>query len=62
MSWLFYQFNLNSKSGKWKGSEYLNLFPEMEFNITDLDQLDINAIKIKFPEKSSVRLEKWLLD
>jgi len=53
---------IQSKSGKWNGSEYLNLFPEMEFNITDLDQVDITAVKIRFTEKNTVPLEKWLLD
>ncbi len=46
---------IQSKSGNWKGSEYLNLFPEMEFDVTDLDRVAVNDVKIRYTE-NQVRL------
>ena len=53
---------VNSKSGKWKGSEYLQLFPELEFDVDNFESIDIGKIRIKFSESNTISLEKWLTD
>jgi hypothetical protein len=53
---------VESKSGKWEGSEYLQLFPEMEFNVHELENIDARKVRIKFSESQSISLEKWLND
>ena len=53
---------IESKSGKWKGSEYLNLFPEMEFETADLDNVEVRDIKIRYTQAKYILLEKWLIN
>jgi hypothetical protein len=51
---------IESKSGRWKGSEYLALLPEMEFDVTTLENLDAHKVKIRYSPSRAVSLEKWL--
>jgi len=53
---------IQTKSGKWSGSEYLLLYPEMQFDTTDLTRpLKGHEIVITFSDKKTVTLEEWLL-
>ena len=37
---------IESKSGNWKGNEYLQLYPEMKFGVSDLELLTVDEINI----------------
>lgn len=51
---------IESKSGKWEGSEYLGLYPIMILGDT-LDQLKINEVSIKrYTDNSEIPLQQWL--
>lgn len=53
---------IESKSGRWEGSEYLQLYPTMIIGNEDLNSVDINQVVIsKSIENTSVSLEKWLI-
>ncbi|MES2396321.1 MAG: toll/interleukin-1 receptor domain-containing protein [Bacteroidota bacterium] len=51
---------IETKSGNWRGNEYLNLYPEMKFEITDLDLLTTDKIKIHQLDGTSLSLMEWL--
>lgn len=51
---------IESKSGIWKGNEYLNLYPHMQIQEKDFEKIDVNAITIKRDERKLVTLEEWL--
>ncbi len=53
---------IESKSGKWRGSEYLDLLPEMEFDVNSLENADVRKIKIRYSPSRAISLEKWLTD
>lgn len=51
---------IESKSGNWKGNEYLQLYPEMKFETTDLELLTVDEIKIHELDGKIISLKKWL--
>jgi hypothetical protein len=51
---------IESKSGNWKGNEYLQLYPEMKFETTDFELLTVNEIKIHELDGKIISLKKWL--
>lgn len=51
---------IQSKSGNWSGSEYLQLYPEMKFENDDLDSLTINQISIQPLDGKVISLRQWL--
>jgi hypothetical protein len=53
---------IQSKTGKWKGAEYLQLYPEMQVDVTNLDHpLKAHEIKINFTEGRIVNFDEWLI-
>ena len=53
---------IESKSGRWEGSEYLQLYPTMEIGNYNLNSIDINQVVIsKKIDNTSVSQENWLL-
>lgn len=51
---------IESKSGNWKGNEYLMLYPEMKIDSIDLDFINANDISIVETGGNSLSLENWL--
>lgn len=51
---------IQSKSGNWSGSEYLQLYPEMKIENDDLDSLTITQISIQQLDGNAISLENWL--
>jgi len=51
---------IESKSGNWKGNEYLQLYPEMKFETTDLELITVDEIKIRELNGKIISLKKWL--
>jgi hypothetical protein len=51
---------IQTKSGNWKGNEYLQLYPEMHFDVDQIDDLNENNISIKKVSGESVSLIDWL--
>lgn len=51
---------IESKSGNWKGNEYLQLYPEMKFDTTDLELITVDEIKIHELDGKIISLRKWL--
>lgn len=52
---------IESWSGKWKGSEYMHLYPVMEINEYDLENVDANEVYVKRDEGRRMTLETWLV-
>ena len=53
---------IQTKTGKWTGSEYLDLYAEMEFDESDYEKMDSSKVKIKFTNDKIISLEEWLSD
>jgi hypothetical protein len=53
---------IQTKTGKWTGSEYLDLYAEMEFDESDYEKMDSSKVKIKFTDEKIISLEEWLSD
>jgi hypothetical protein len=53
---------IETKSGKWKGNEYLKLYPEMQFAIDDLDRISINDINIKKTNGEIISFKEWMFN
>lgn len=53
---------IKTKTGKWKGSEYLKLYPEMQFDIDDLENISINDITIKKINGEILSFEEWMFN
>jgi hypothetical protein len=53
---------IETKSGKWKGNEYLKLYPEMQFTIDDLDKISINDINIKKTNGEIISFKEWMFN
>jgi len=51
---------IETKSGNWAGNEYLNLYPEMKFEIENLDLLTVDKISIQQLDGKIVSLKSWL--
>lgn len=51
---------IETKTGNWTGNEYLNLYPQMRFEVDDLDQLTADKIKIHQLDGKVVLLKDWL--
>ncbi len=51
---------IQSKSGNWKGNEYLQLYPEMILEIEDLDDLNEQNVFIQSTSGDVVSLIDWL--
>lgn len=53
---------IESRSGNWPGSEYLQLYPEMMMDIQDekIKSLAPDNIVIKYPNGNSISLIEWL--
>lgn len=51
---------IETKSGNWTGNEYLHLYPEMKFEIEDLDFLTVDKIKIHQLDGEQIPLKDWL--
>lgn len=51
---------IESKSGNWKGNEYLQLYPEMKFETNDLELLTADKISIYELDGEIIPLKKWL--
>lgn len=49
-----------SQNGNWKGSEYLGLYPEMEIDSIDLNEIDERNVRIRYSKSKTVLLETWL--
>lgn len=52
---------IETKSGNWKGNEYLQLYPEMKFEIEDLELLKVDNVKIIQLDGEIIPLDKWLI-
>ncbi len=50
---------IQSRSGKWEGSEYLQLYPLMNIDDPDLENVKIDEISIDMNSKS-IPLKQWL--
>jgi hypothetical protein len=50
---------IESKSGMWKGNEYLQLYPEMQIKTSNLDTIEANEVGICFSNERYVSLEAW---
>jgi len=52
---------IQTKGGKWTGSEYLLLYPEMQVDIANLTQpVKAHEIKISYSEGKIVDFDEWL--
>lgn len=51
---------IESRSGKWTGNEYLQLYPEMQIDLMNFDSLTASDIKISFYEKRIIDFNEWL--
>jgi hypothetical protein len=53
---------IESRSGKWKGNEYLQLYPEMKIDgLEDVQSLKAEDIMISFYDDRTVNFIDWLL-
>jgi hypothetical protein len=53
---------IESKSGNWKGNEYLQLYPEMSFSTDNLDTLTIEDINIIQPDGQVITFIDWIMN
>lgn len=51
---------IESNSGNWRGTEYLQLYPEMKFDKNRLEVITQEEILIQFREKQDISLKQWL--
>lgn len=51
---------IESKSGKWEGNEYLNLYPEMIISDENLDVLTTDKIEINQIDGRRIAFNEWL--
>lgn len=51
---------IESKTGNWKGNEYLHLYPEMVFSTDNLDLLTIEDINIKLTNGQMLSFYDWI--
>ncbi|MBR8537013.1 toll/interleukin-1 receptor domain-containing protein [Carboxylicivirga sediminis] len=51
---------IESKSGNWKGNEYLQLYPEMVLETDNLEELSINQIGIRKPNGQTISFSEWI--
>ncbi|WP_316635581.1 toll/interleukin-1 receptor domain-containing protein [uncultured Flavobacterium sp.] len=51
---------IETKSGNWRGNEYLHLYPEMRFGSDNLDDLTVEKIKIHQLDGKIISFEDWL--
>lgn len=53
---------IETKTGKWVGNEYLQLYPEMKMNLklSDSEKLDINQLQIHRADGKIISFEEWL--
>ncbi|WP_379090725.1 TIR domain-containing protein [Pedobacter sp. UC225_65] len=51
---------IESKNGNWSGNEYLQLYPEMQMNIIDEQDVDTGNIKINFYNQNTIDFENWI--
>lgn len=50
---------IESNAGNWKGNEYLQIYPEMKFQSTNLESISADEVVIQMP-KSEISLRNWL--
>lgn len=53
---------IETKSGKWKGNEYLKLYPEMQFEIDDFERISIDDIIIKKTDGRIISFKDWIFN
>jgi hypothetical protein len=53
---------IESKSGKWKGNEYLALYPEIIFATDDLEKITIEEISVKEINGKIINFKEWLFN
>lgn len=51
---------IQTKSGSWKGNEYLQLYPEMKIETENLDLLTVDMISIHLLNGDTHTLKEWL--
>ncbi|UII77185.1 toll/interleukin-1 receptor domain-containing protein [Flagellimonas sp. HMM57] len=51
---------IETKSGKWKGNEYLHLYSEMRINANDLDNIKSSQVIVHGVNGKEVSLRSWL--
>ncbi|NTS41917.1 toll/interleukin-1 receptor domain-containing protein [Flavisolibacter sp. BT320] len=51
---------IESKTKRWRGYEYLRLFPEMKIETEDLENIHQDQIKIKGTQNSCQSFQQWI--
>ena len=51
---------IETKSGNWKGNEYLQLYPEMSFSNDNLDEISVDDISITEVSGQIISFRRWV--
>jgi hypothetical protein len=52
---------IESRTGNWKGNEYLELYPEMQLDfLREPSTINVDDLKINFYNERLINFDKWL--
>jgi len=53
---------IETKSGKWKGNEYIKLYPQMQFEIEDFERISIEDITVREVDGKIISFKDWMFN